>query len=1100
MPELRELIQRDILKQQIMADLAITMPQMDYSGMDVAGLTPMAAHAPERLRTTPPVPQQQVPKGIQEGRTIGSLGEMIPSIPPTPGVSPMQRMGANLGLGLGRMTLDFPQFIGQTLAEPKTLKALPEQIVEPAAKLGAALKVSGESPQASELARETIEESIKHPEAVLMPLLAATGAAKPLGRVARGLGKLRTPTDISGFADVTVEGKPTIKAPIVEPEPTKALITTDIGTRVEKMPESVLEPIEKTAAEIPTAESGFIQLPAGETKQVTPNVTISRLPNKDVGILSGLQSPSKMFAREPNAAKIQKAGEVAIDQVQRGIEENFATVDKFSKGRGGKFNDQQNKLIYELGEGRRNMTAEDAGILGNEGIEAIKTLRENYDNYRRRIFEHLKERGEWRKQENAYIKQKLAERRQELGVKRLPRGEAARVKTSALADPQAPFPTNYKQWGMDDYMAHIFRGQWKIQAKTKTGETIQYWRPNEKTSIEVANEILKQNPDATISIEQTTFVPQEAVTQLSRKGYFGLVNDLEKASQIPLETVREAVGKRVRIKPRKRYAGFMQKREFNLETYEPDPIKAYKFYAVAAERWLALDKFRRTATDAFENIPGGQFPRMKAEVASYMDRVQGRPAASEIAINNTLEKFGETKLGQKLFGGKPKPFAASRYAAKVTGLMSKFKLGLRPSSTATNLSQTVTHTYPKIGNYIFEGMKLFPTSKGKYILDKLDIKFQKAKHHAGELSIKDTQKWYNSMYMFQKAEQLNRSVAACGAYQYAVKKLGMSETQALEYARNLVRDTQFRYDVADAPRYITGPVGRTLGQFKTFTIKDFEFAWDVWRKGTAAEKTRFIGGRAAAGGARLASFPIRKPIKTFILGSSVGYTLYSYLKDKIGLPDEVAMVVTYGVPGLLEIDMGNQIEPFMPELSFDEQTGKWLLGPTGSALYEAGKLGGKALAGTMTKADERRALRELAPRGAMSAYEGIKPLVTGGEYRSGITGKKRIGLTPYESAMKIGGFQPVRESQMWELKSDIAESKELERAAQQRIFDYIVDGDVDKAIDEIERTGIDPTTIDFEKRMQYLETDELQRAMMGLSKLRRMGYLEKATELSLIGG
>ena len=165
-------------------------------------------------------------------------------------VHPKAQIGqvlANLGIGLGEMTANTPAFAIDMAAKATVapfdaqargeLAAMPGQIVDPVAKLMAALTVKGETPQTDRFAEETFSESKEHPEAVLMPILAALGIGKG---VSKAIGKKVAP-------------KPVSKAPVgkkaeipLMPKAKEPLPKIDA-----EFIESIMKPMEKPKPEVP---------------------------------------------------------------------------------------------------------------------------------------------------------------------------------------------------------------------------------------------------------------------------------------------------------------------------------------------------------------------------------------------------------------------------------------------------------------------------------------------------------------------------------------------------------------------------------------------------------------------------------------------------------------------------------------------------------------------------------------------------------------------------------------------------------------------------------------------------------------------------------
>lgn len=220
----------------------LTKPQ----GVRLSELTQTPAQSPDLQPVAQPESTSlgmlpaSAPRPTAVPPTIDELAVQLPRLgKPALPQAKIGRILTNLGIGGAEMMLNTPQFaldVGSKVArapfDPQAreeLAAMPREIVEPAAKLAAALTVKGESPQADRFAEQTIEESKQHPEAVAMPILAALGIGKGVGKVAAK--RLPLPETLTKQRSILpvkstppTAPKPVSKAPVI-PEP------TDIGTR-----------------------------------------------------------------------------------------------------------------------------------------------------------------------------------------------------------------------------------------------------------------------------------------------------------------------------------------------------------------------------------------------------------------------------------------------------------------------------------------------------------------------------------------------------------------------------------------------------------------------------------------------------------------------------------------------------------------------------------------------------------------------------------------------------------------------------------------------------------------------------------------------------
>lgn len=140
-----------------------------------------------------------------KGRSFGvaepsDLRVNIPRIDPEGIVSPRGKAGAlttNLLLGGAELQANIPAFLLSLISKPGQLSPIKEgkaripqifkDIVDPAAKLAAGLKVKGESKAGRKFFEQVSKESFERPEGPLIPLLVATGGARGIKGAGRTL-------------------------------------------------------------------------------------------------------------------------------------------------------------------------------------------------------------------------------------------------------------------------------------------------------------------------------------------------------------------------------------------------------------------------------------------------------------------------------------------------------------------------------------------------------------------------------------------------------------------------------------------------------------------------------------------------------------------------------------------------------------------------------------------------------------------------------------------------------------------------------------------------------------------------------------------------
>lgn len=262
------------------------------------------------------------------------------------------------------------------------------------------------------------------------------------------------------------------------------------------------------------------------------------------------------------------------------------------------------------------------------------------------------------------------------------------------------------------------------------------------------------------------------------------------------------------------------------------------------DTWRALDAYVKRATRKFNLDPAlSEFkaiaPKLEHSqyeyVRKYLDRVNLRPTDSEIMIDNTLKQVFGYKFGAR-------PFTA--LARGTRQMVYRATLGLNPGSALKNLTQGA-NTYAKLGEkYTVIGytkaMKALATGS-----DELEQAGVLKQDFIQDRSLNATRKFWEKLdkglfVFFETAEKINRGAAYFGAKAKAINK-GMDEAQAIDYAKKIVRDTQFTFGSIDTPPVLSSDVMKTALQFGSFTIKQAEFLAEMAKNKDVAGLLRWGG-------------------------------------------------------------------------------------------------------------------------------------------------------------------------------------------------------------------------------------------------------------------
>lgn len=271
-----------------------------------------------------------------------------------------------------------------------------------------------------------------------------------------------------------------------------------------------------------------------------------------------------------------------------------------------------------------------------------------------------------------------------------------------------------------------------------------------------------------------------------------------------------------------------------------------EIYIKGFARKVAITDFLAVANKARGKI---RDEGMRKFTKEYIDHYAGKPRYS--AADDWLER--QLQHSPWLRSLKLSP---ARIAGVLTAVQYQAKIGGNMFSPALNLTQTLVTTVPKFGlgrtlQQVPKGMAsaLLPNALNPFVrdmarlrragvLDSQGVKFERP-HFAGF----PEKMWNFLSYLFDRSEQFNRATAFLAGHAQA-RRAGLSEAAAIEKGREAVRLTQFFTGRLDAPLMTRSPLGRVVGQFKTFTFKLIEGFGDL----TGAQKTKFAAMAMALGG------------------------------------------------------------------------------------------------------------------------------------------------------------------------------------------------------------------------------------------------------------
>lgn len=249
--------------------------------------------------------------------------------------------------------------------------------------------------------------------------------------------------------------------------------------------------------------------------------------------------------------------------------------------------------------------------------------------------------------------------------------------------------------------------------------------------------------------------------------------------------------------------------------YVRDVWRALEVYVKRGTRKESLDPALAMLKKASENLD----PETEKYIRAYSHRINLRPTDIDTLLDNLIK---QSPIGYK-FTERPTAYLTNWWRKKIY----RGALGLNVGSAMRNLSQGV-NTYAVLGEkYTALGYAetvkhlirndFDELAKHNVLLD--DIIIDREFH----ITKKVMQKMDDVLYtFFDFAEKINRSSAYFGAKKQALDK-GKSIPEAIDYAKGVVRRTQFTYNQIDQPVALASDLAKAFTQFQSYPLKQAEF-------------------------------------------------------------------------------------------------------------------------------------------------------------------------------------------------------------------------------------------------------------------------------------
>lgn len=282
-------------------------------------------------------------------------------------------------------------------------------------------------------------------------------------------------------------------------------------------------------------------------------------------------------------------------------------------------------------------------------------------------------------------------------------------------------------------------------------------------------------------------------------------------------------------------------------TYNPFTQKRTGGVGYKEDVWQALQAYAKRAVRSFNYDPALSKLKEKSVdleksqldyLTKFTESINMRPTDTDNLIDNWIKS---SPVGYK-FGQRP----VMNISQGLRQTVFRGTLGGNVGSALRNLSQAA-NTYSVLGekwtakgyfdlarNYLDDELQRVGVLSDSFIQDKQLSATKKTLQKIDE----------GLFFLFNQAEKINRGSAYYGAKAQALSK-GMNEKDAIDYAKEMVRKSQFSFGKIDTPLALQSDINKTLLQFMSYPIKQTEFIAEKIKNKELAGIVRYIGATAA---------------------------------------------------------------------------------------------------------------------------------------------------------------------------------------------------------------------------------------------------------------
>ncbi len=650
----------------------------------------------------------------------------------------------------------------------------------------------------------------------------------------------------------------------------------------------------------------------------------------------------------------------------------------------------------------------------------------------------------------------------------------------------------------------------------------------EDEAVQVAEEWLKNNPD-TLEGEQKIIIQPKAFNFDSiapgseeqegetkgmsfekRSAVIMGINEMEQmfrniaaANEITYKEAKEIAGNSIKVKSRHRFFGNLMHRT-GVENYEKNMDWVLRHYANMACRYSAMESlFKPDAINMFERTFGAfdkEYNDIAKYIKDYINDINGNPSDIEKTLNDFLNHQSWWRKNiVSSFGER----AALRASSAVLNPISYMTLGcLNVSSALLNLSQIMNAAayigdVSAIGNILKAGAR-----KGVYnrkdmrilaetgVLNNIGLDSGSGYdiNRSGEISlgnalssVKNAADYVGNkgMILFKTTESFIRRGTVIAAYNKA-RADGKNHAEAIRFAKEVNRKSNFDYGVADAPNIFRrgSIISQIIFQFKKYPIKEMEVIADMLPyldKGTTNNKQKAMFWTMYFLTCGLLGLPFLDwPDEQ--IGERTGFYPKDYVQESImelaGDSKEgelLANMLMYGGSTVFCVDVSSRaglsdVIPTKPTDLLGAMPNKisGLVGDTMKFIAEPSYGNGA------------NAIRDLSP--------GIYNIMTAVAGSS--TGKRGRTMTRYEDAwsriLRAAGFRSVEESNVADVERIMKRNNKKKQQKEQEAIDAYIENPSGKNGMRLKELGISPKRVQAEREKKKM--DRTERLTSGMSK------------------